>query len=96
MAKTSLSSFLENIQPRRWPSLSRVITDAQLLKRFLKVQDESAFELLMWRHGPMGWPARQVPSVSMNPSEAGCAWSLTALPSRPRRGTRVGANGSDN
>src|SRR5262249_50662349 len=27
--------------------------DAQLLKRFLNEQDESAFELLMERHGPM-------------------------------------------
>src|SRR5689334_15348188 len=53
MAKASLSSFLENIQPRQRSSLSRVITDTQLLKCFLKDQDESAFELLMWRHGPI-------------------------------------------
>jgi RNA polymerase sigma factor (sigma-70 family) len=53
MAKITLSSFLENIRPPQRPSLSRVITDAQLLKRFLSEQDESAFELLMERHGPM-------------------------------------------
>jgi HlyD family secretion protein len=29
------------------------ITDAQLLQRFLDKRDEAAFELLMWRHGPM-------------------------------------------
>jgi RNA polymerase sigma factor (sigma-70 family) len=29
------------------------LTDAQLLERFLKKHDEAAFELLVWRHGPM-------------------------------------------
>lgn len=53
MAKTSLSSFLEFIQPREQPSSSRFLTDAQLLKHFLHEHDESAFERLMWRHGPM-------------------------------------------
>jgi RNA polymerase sigma factor (sigma-70 family) len=28
-------------------------SDAQLLRRFVSQQDESAFELLVWRHGPM-------------------------------------------
>src|SRR6516164_6332638 len=28
-------------------------SDAQLLQRFLNDHDESAFELLVWRHGPM-------------------------------------------
>jgi RNA polymerase sigma factor (sigma-70 family) len=29
------------------------LTDAQLLNRFLTKHDEAAFELLVWRHGPM-------------------------------------------
>jgi RNA polymerase sigma factor (sigma-70 family) len=29
------------------------LTDAQLLDRFLTKRDEAAFELLVWRHGPM-------------------------------------------
>src|SRR5712692_5379354 len=29
------------------------LTDAQLLDRFLTEHDEAAFELLVWRHGPM-------------------------------------------
>src|SRR5438128_2640712 len=29
------------------------LTDAQLLKRFLVERDEAAFELLVWRYGPM-------------------------------------------
>jgi RNA polymerase sigma factor (sigma-70 family) len=53
MANASLSSFLENIQPRQQLPLSRVFTDAQLLKCYLTEQDESAFELLMERHGPI-------------------------------------------
>jgi RNA polymerase sigma factor (sigma-70 family) len=30
-------------------------TDGQLLERFLAGRDEAAFELLVWRHGPMVW-----------------------------------------
>ncbi|HEY1859707.1 MAG TPA: sigma-70 family RNA polymerase sigma factor [Gemmataceae bacterium] len=33
--------------------LSGGLTDAQLLDRFLTKHDEAAFELLVWRHGPM-------------------------------------------
>jgi RNA polymerase sigma factor (sigma-70 family) len=31
--------------------------DAALLQRFAKHKDETAFELLLWRHGPMVWAA---------------------------------------
>ncbi|HEY7156253.1 MAG TPA: RNA polymerase sigma factor [Gemmataceae bacterium] len=53
MAMTLLPSILENIRRRLRPSPSGVITDTQLLERFLTERDEAAFELLMWRHGPM-------------------------------------------
>lgn len=49
----SLPAVLEHVQRRLRPSLSGVVTDAQLLERFLHARDEAAFELLMWRHGPM-------------------------------------------
>lgn len=53
MASTSLPSVLEHKQQRQRSSPTRVITDAQLLKRFCQDQDEVAFELLMRRHSPM-------------------------------------------
>ena len=53
MAKSSLPSIVENNSRRQRPSLTKVITDAQLLKSFLQDQDEVAFERLMRRHGPM-------------------------------------------
>src|SRR5260221_6402160 len=31
------------------------LTDAQLLERFVRSRDPAAFELLVWRHGPMVW-----------------------------------------
>src|SRR5437764_10302257 len=31
------------------------VTDAQLLERYAAGRDEAAFELLLWRHGPMVW-----------------------------------------
>jgi hypothetical protein len=55
MADHSLPAILEHVQRRLRPSLSGVVTDAQLLERFLQDRDEAAFELLMWRHGSMVW-----------------------------------------
>ena len=49
----SIQTILEHIQRRLRPSLSGVVSDAELLERFLKDHDEAAFELMMWRHGPM-------------------------------------------
>jgi RNA polymerase sigma factor (sigma-70 family) len=48
-----LQTILDHIQRRMRPSLSGVVTDAELLERFLQDRDEASFELLMWRHGPM-------------------------------------------
>jgi len=53
MVMPSLPAILENVQRRLRPSVSGVVTDAQLLERFLQNRDQAAFELLMWRHGPM-------------------------------------------
>ena len=49
----SLPAVLEHVQRRLRPSMSGAVSDAQLLERFLQKRDEAAFELLMWRHGPM-------------------------------------------
>ncbi len=40
-------------QLHRLLACSEAGSDAQLLQRFLAQRDESAFELLVWRHGPM-------------------------------------------
>ena len=32
---------------------ARGLSDAELLRRFVAVRDEAAFEVLLWRHGPM-------------------------------------------
>jgi RNA polymerase sigma factor (sigma-70 family) len=53
MVTPYLPAILEQVQRRLRPSLSAVVTDAQLLERFLQNRDQAAFELLMWRHGPM-------------------------------------------
>jgi DNA-directed RNA polymerase specialized sigma24 family protein len=51
---TSLpQSFLDRGQQGFRPLLSNIVTDDELLERFLNQRDEAAFELLMWRHGPM-------------------------------------------
>jgi len=32
-----------------------LVSDAELLRRFVTQRDETSFELLLWRHGPMVW-----------------------------------------
>jgi RNA polymerase sigma factor (sigma-70 family) len=53
MTTHSLPGILEVVRRRLRPSATGIVTDAQLLERFLRHRDEAAFELLMWRHGPM-------------------------------------------
>jgi RNA polymerase sigma factor (sigma-70 family) len=48
-----MQTILEHIQRRMRPSLAGVVSDAELLERFLQKRDEASFELLVWRHGPM-------------------------------------------
>jgi DNA-directed RNA polymerase specialized sigma24 family protein len=40
-------------QPSRSSLPAGALTDARLLERFLDDRDQAAFELLVWRHGPM-------------------------------------------
>jgi RND family efflux transporter MFP subunit len=51
MAKSKQASILDRI--RGWSAESGGISDAELLKRFAGNCDESAFELLLWRHAQL-------------------------------------------
>ncbi len=46
-------SFLTRICPSLRSRSGGGISDADLLERFVQHKDESAFELLVWRHGPL-------------------------------------------
>src|ERR1700722_1863559 len=52
MAQGQLSLLLRNVI-RAADASSSGVTDAQLLDRFIKLRDEAAFELLVWRHQRM-------------------------------------------
>ncbi|HEV2949275.1 MAG TPA: sigma-70 family RNA polymerase sigma factor [Gemmataceae bacterium] len=50
-----LSPILRHLRRVIPPREANGISDAQLLERFVHQNDEAAFELLLWRHGPMVW-----------------------------------------
>jgi RNA polymerase sigma factor (sigma-70 family) len=52
VAKSSLQLLIHQLMHRLVPE-SESVSDVQLLERFIKRQDEAAFEALVWRHGPM-------------------------------------------
>src|ERR1700674_4373387 len=66
-------------------------TDAQLLQRFVKGGDEAAFELLVWRHGPMalGVCRRILPNIQ----DAEDAFQATLL-ALARKACSIGKGGS--
>jgi len=53
MATHRLSSVLHSLLHRVAPAASGEVSDAELLQRFVRTRDEAAFELLLWRHGPV-------------------------------------------
>ncbi len=53
MASGELLSVVRHLRKIVQPDGPDSVTDAQLLERFLVQHDESAFELLLWRHGAM-------------------------------------------
>ena len=53
MAFTTLSPVLRNLRRRVAHAGGPGTADRQLLERFVSFGDEAAFELLVWRHGPM-------------------------------------------
>jgi RNA polymerase sigma factor (sigma-70 family) len=52
MDSRPLRSFLERLRRSAAPP-GDGLSDAELLLRFVRQRDEAAFELLVWRHGPM-------------------------------------------
>src|SRR5262249_47992441 len=52
MSKTPLRMLLQHLRRLVGPH-GGGLTDAHLLQRFLSERDEAAFEVLVWRHGPM-------------------------------------------
>jgi RNA polymerase sigma factor (sigma-70 family) len=53
MSALQLDTFLRHLRRVVGPGTDTGLTDAQLLGRFLSDRDEAAFEVLVWRHGPM-------------------------------------------
>jgi RNA polymerase sigma factor (sigma-70 family) len=53
MAGDRLHNLIHYIRRVAAPADGTVVSDAQLLERFVTQRDESAFELLVWRHGAM-------------------------------------------
>ncbi len=55
MVSGRLSPILRHLRRVIPPREGDGVSDAQLLERFVHENDETAFELLLWRHGPMVW-----------------------------------------
>jgi hypothetical protein len=53
MAFTTLSPVLRNLRRQIACPDGPGAVDQQMLERFVSLRDEAAFELLVWRHGPM-------------------------------------------
>jgi RNA polymerase sigma factor (sigma-70 family) len=53
MPKTRLEGIVTHVHRLAVPAHCAGATDADLLERFVRHRDESAFELLVWRHGRM-------------------------------------------
>src|SRR5947208_16039345 len=55
MANTALRTFIRHLHRLVGTGSVGGLADADLLQRFLSQRDEAAFEVLVWRHGPMVW-----------------------------------------
>src|SRR5262245_45305256 len=53
MPRGRLGSILNHLLRRVRPVSTGEVSDGELLERFAARRDEAAFELLLWRHGPM-------------------------------------------
>jgi RNA polymerase sigma factor (sigma-70 family) len=53
MASGQLSSFIRHLRRVIPLGEAGAVSDAQLLERFARLREEAAFEVLVWRHGPM-------------------------------------------
>src|SRR5438309_1170838 len=53
MLRDSLSSVLQHLHRMVGPCGPDEVSDGELVGRFARQRDDAAFELLVWRHGPM-------------------------------------------
>jgi RNA polymerase sigma factor (sigma-70 family) len=53
MANATLQSVLHQLRRLAAPEGAGALTDAQLLRRVVEARDAAAFEVLVWRHGPL-------------------------------------------
>ncbi len=67
------------------------LTDAQLLRRFVAQRDEAAFEVLVWRHGPMALGVCR--RILRNPHDADDAFQA-ALLALARKAPSIARGGS--
>jgi RNA polymerase sigma factor (sigma-70 family) len=72
-----LQRLIQSLRRMAQPPGAERLSDAELLERFLARRDQAAFELLLWRHGPMvlGLCRRALP----NPPDAEDAFQATWL-----------------
>src|SRR6266851_4333308 len=55
MTSTTLRSVIQQLHRLVGAGPAGGLADADLLQRFLSQLDQAAFEVLIWRHGPMVW-----------------------------------------
>src|SRR3954451_20079159 len=60
------------------------VPDADLMARFRDTRDEAAFELLLYRHGPMVWAACRRLLADRHAAEDPCQARYVALARRAR------------
>ena len=53
MASRQLHTLVQYLRRSVCPRGKDTLSDSQLLKRWTTQRDEAAFEVLLWRHGPM-------------------------------------------
>src|SRR5262249_11997277 len=91
MPARPLHDLVQHLRRAAAPAESRGVSDAELLGRFVATRDESAFELLVWRHGRMVLGVcRRVLGHAQDAEDAFQATFLTLA----RRAASIGRHGS--
>jgi len=94
MSQRTLGLVLRQLRRTACPTLGAEPSDGQLLQRFTDERDESSFEMLVQRHGPMVWGLCR--RMLANPSDAEDAFQATflVLVRKPGSVVRLGSVGS--
>jgi RND family efflux transporter MFP subunit len=77
MDREPLGRLLRSLRQLADPAAGAGLADAELLQRFARQRDHAAFELLVWRHGPMVLGACR--RLLSNPHDADDAFQATWL-----------------